>query len=131
MGELLEFTWRGVDFTRRTVTVTRQTIPVNETVLEVLKENSKVRLVSDRVFCSKAFTPCTAFQDTVGDRLSLTLCSFIVFLINQLCQPIDSKYSQLAPVSHRTNLVSKLCGSQLIDVFSPVTSIPKTLSRGW
>jgi integrase len=64
MGEILDLTWRGVDFVRRTVTVfrskngERRTIPINETVLSVLKEKAKIRsIVSDRVFCSKAFTP--------------------------------------------------------------------------
>ena len=64
MGEILDLTWRGVDLSRRTVSVfrskngERRTIPVNETILQLLKGKSKVRsLASDRVFCSKAFTP--------------------------------------------------------------------------
>jgi integrase len=64
MGEILALTWQGVDFTRRTVTVLgskngeRRTIPVNETVLSVLRHNSKVRsLTTDLAFCSQAYTP--------------------------------------------------------------------------
>jgi len=64
MGEILELTWRGVDFNRRTVTVfrskngERRTIPVNQAVLGVLQAKAKVRsLATDRVFCSKAYTP--------------------------------------------------------------------------
>ena len=79
MGEILELTWRGVDFSRRTVTVfrskngERRTIPVNQTVLAVLTAKPKVRsLVTDRVFCSKAYTPLESGHLRRAFRLSLS-----------------------------------------------------------
>jgi integrase len=71
-------TWRGVDLTRRTVTVfrskngERRSIPVNQTVLTVLTAKSKVRsLVTDRVFCSKAYTPLESGHLRRAFRLAL------------------------------------------------------------
>jgi integrase len=78
MGEILELTWRGVDFNRRTVTVfrskngERRTIPANQAVLTVLKSKAKVRsLATDRVFCSKAFTPIESGHLRRAFRLAL------------------------------------------------------------
>lgn len=91
MGEILELTWRGVDFTRRTVTVfrskngERRTIPVNETVLQVLKEKSKVRsLNSDRVFCSKIFTPLESGHLRRAFRLALSKAKIEEFHFHDL-----------------------------------------------
>ena len=79
MGEILELTWGGVDFNRRTVTVLRskngerRTIPVNETVLSVLRQKSKVRsLMTELVFCSKAFTPLESGHMRRSFRLALS-----------------------------------------------------------
>lgn len=62
-GESLSLTWKGVDLFRKTVTVfqskngERRTIPINQTVLELLKEKSKViSLKTELVFYSKAHT---------------------------------------------------------------------------
>ncbi|GMV50907.1 MAG: tyrosine recombinase XerC [Nitrospira sp.] len=78
MGEILELTWRAVDFARRTVTVfrskngERRTIPVNQTVLNVLTTKAKVRsLATDRVFCSKAYTPMESGHLRRSFRLAL------------------------------------------------------------
>lgn len=91
MGEILELTWRGVDFGRRTVTVLRskngerRTIPVNETVLRVLKEKAKVRsLASDRVFCSKAFTPMESGHLRRSFRLALSKAKIEEFHFHDL-----------------------------------------------
>lgn len=91
MGEILELTWRGVDFTRRTVTVMRsknderRTIPVNETVLGVLKEKSRVRsLASDRVFCSKTFTPMESGHLRRSFRLALSKAKIEEFHFHDL-----------------------------------------------
>ncbi|MEP7153474.1 MAG: site-specific integrase [Nitrospira sp.] len=81
MGEILELTWRGVDLdlTRRTVAVfrskngERRTIPVNQTVLAMLTTKAKVRsLVTDRVFCSKAYTPMETGHLRRSFRLALS-----------------------------------------------------------
>lgn len=91
MGEILELTWRGVDFPRRTVTVMRskngerRTIPVNETVLRVLKEKAKVRsLVSDLVFCSKAFTSMESGHLRRSFRLALSKAKIEQFHFHDL-----------------------------------------------
>lgn len=91
MGEILELTWRGVDVSRRTVTVLRskngerRTIPVNETVLRVLKEKAKVRsLASDRVFCSKAFTPLESGHLRRAFRLALSKAKIEEFHFHDL-----------------------------------------------
>ncbi len=62
-GEILALTWKGVDLFRKTVTVFHskngepRTIPINRTVIDLLKERSKVRsLKIDLVFYSKAHT---------------------------------------------------------------------------
>ncbi|MGC3975062.1 MAG: site-specific integrase [Nitrospira sp.] len=79
MGKILELTWRAVDFNRRTVTVfrsqngERRTSPVNQAVLTVLKNKAKVRsLATDRVFCSKAFTPTESGHLPRAFRLALS-----------------------------------------------------------
>jgi integrase len=78
---------RDMDFTRRTVTVMRskngerRTIPVNETALDVLKEKSKVlSLASDRVFCSKAFTPMESGHLRRSFRLALSKAKIEEFI---------------------------------------------------
>lgn len=78
MGEIIELTWRGVDLGRRTVTIfrskngERRCIPVNDTVLQILKEKTKVRsLETDRVFCSKIFTPMESGHLRRAFRLAL------------------------------------------------------------
>ena len=78
MGEIIELTWRGVDLGRRTVTIfrskngERRTIPINDTVLQLLEEKTKVRsLDTDRVFCSKIFTPMESGHLRRAFRLAL------------------------------------------------------------
>jgi integrase len=80
-----------MDFTRRTVTVMRskngerRTIPVNETVLQILKEKSKVRsLASDRVFCSKTFTPMESGHLRRSFRLALSKAKIEEFRFHDL-----------------------------------------------
>jgi integrase len=77
MDEILELTWRGVDFTRRTVTVFRSkngesAYSGNQPVLKVLRTKAKVRsLATDRVFCSKAYTPLESGHLRRSFRLAL------------------------------------------------------------
>lgn len=91
MGEILELTWRGVDLTRRTVTVfrskngERRTIPVNQTVLTMLTAKAKVRsLVTDRVFCSKAYTPMESGHLRRAFRLALSKAKIEDFRFHDL-----------------------------------------------
>ena len=78
MGEIIELSWRGVDLARRTVTIfrskngERRTIPVNDTVLQIPQEKTKIRsLETDRVFCSKIFTPMESGHLRRAFRLAL------------------------------------------------------------
>jgi site-specific recombinase XerD len=63
LGEILALTWTGVDLFRRTVTVfrskngERRTVPMNQTVIALLKEKAKVRLLkTELVFPSRTGT---------------------------------------------------------------------------
>lgn len=69
MGEILSLTWKGADLFRKTVTVFRskngeqRTIPVNQTVLQLLKERSRVRpLKTEHVFYNAALTPVNPYS---------------------------------------------------------------------
>jgi len=64
LGEILALTWTGVDLFRRTVTVfrskngERRIVPINQSVMALLKEKAKVRLLkTELVFPSRTGTP--------------------------------------------------------------------------
>jgi len=79
LGEILALTWAGVDLFRRTVTVfhskngEQRTVPANQTVIALLKEKAKVRLLkTELVFPSRTGTPLDPNHLRRALRIALT-----------------------------------------------------------
>ena len=79
LGEILALTWAGVDLFRRTVTVfhskngERRTVPANQTLIALLKEKAKVRLLkTELVFPSRTGTPLDPNHLRRALRIALT-----------------------------------------------------------